>query len=187
MNYTKQFKRNIILAIILLGFASLFLATRSSLFYRNMTYVGNMSEYRILFILWGIAQSTFFTCMASFIISRYAQNKDYKLLCILTLSDFVCNVIAYLLPYKHPGGDFISQMHVFLSFNSSVLAVIILLYMMKLLFSQNYTAFIKVKKQMSLLLTIIFFLAMLLGDFTGIMEIVFLNGISIIMYTMLFK
>ena len=187
MNYSTRFKRSIISAILLLGVTSLFLATRSSLFYRNMTYVGNMAEYRILFILWGIVQSIFFTCMAYFIISRYAQGKTCKRLWSFTFLDFLLNVIAYLLPYQHPGGDFISQMHVFLSFNSSALAILILLYIMKLIFTQNYTVFIKVKNQMSILLILIFFLAMLLGDFTGIMEIVFLNGISIILYTMLFS
>ena len=115
---------------------------------------------------------------------RYTK-ENFKKVRNLIIFDALLNMMAYLLPYKHPGHDLISQIHVYLSFISSALAVLILLYILKEMFYKNMNVFQKCKNQIMILLTIIFFLAMLLGDFTGIMEIVYLNGISILMYTML--
>lgn len=187
MKKTNNLSKIIIGSMLFLGCISLYIATRASLFYRNMTFVGNMPAYRLLFITWGIMQSIFFTSMAFMICDRYFVNTEKQNVKIFILVDTALNIIAYLLPYKHPGGDLLSQLHVYLSFISSALAVCILLYILKRLAFIHPGNFIVCRNQIFTLLMIISFLAMLLGDFTGIMEIVYLNGISIIMYTMLFK
>lgn len=183
MEFSKNDKRLILAMICILDVCCLFLATRASLFYRNMTFVGNTPQYRWLFVIWGILQSFFFAFMAFRICKKY-QTKKY--IYTLTISDTILNIIAYLLPYKHPGGDFISEMHVFLSFITSIFAAIILLLILKEIFYKNYDVFTTCKNILTIFTSIIIFLAMALGDFSGIMEIVFLNGMYLILYTMLF-
>ena len=111
MEFRKEFKHFIQISIILLGIGSFYLASRTSLLYSNMTYVGNLIEYRILFIVWGIAQSSFFAFMAYFISKKYLQNKSLYITQGMILIDTIGNILSYLFPYTPPGGNLYSQLH----------------------------------------------------------------------------
>lgn len=183
MEFSKNYKRIILAIICILDLCCIYLATRESLFYRNMTNVGNTPQYRWLFVIWGILQSFFFAYMAFQICRKYQTKKSIY---AFVICDTILNIVAYLLPYKYPGGDLISEMHVLSSFYSSIFAVLILVLILKELFYKHYDLFNTCKNILTIFTSIIIFLAMALGDFTGIMEIVFLNGMYFILYTMLF-
>lgn len=171
--------------MITLALLSLFLATRSSLFYENLTYIGNIPTYRPLFLLWGISQSLFYGFLYYQIMQKWLIKNN--LVTFFTVLAILMNILSFLLPYQNHSGDLLSQIHVYMSIGSSIITCLILLWLIQKMQTYDFTIFIHARSILLRLITIIGFLAMLLGDFTSIMELVFTNGISFLLITMISK
>lgn len=160
----------------MLASLSLYLATRSSLFYENLTYIGNLETYRPIFIVWGVSQSLFYGFLYYQIIKKW--NLNYPLANGLTFLAIIMNILSFLLPYQNHSGDLLSQAHVYMSIGSSVLTLFIILWLTQRMQILEFNIFLRIKNFLFKFVILIGFLAMLLGDFTSIMELVFTNGIS---------
>lgn len=163
---------------------SFYLATRSSLFYENLTYVGNMNEHRLLFLIWGISQSLYY----AFLYMQIIQKKEIKntVMNIAVACASILNIISFLLPYQNHSGDLLSQIHVYTSIGSSVLTCIILLWLLQSMQTINFNTFLIVRNHFMVLVSIVVFMAFLFGDFTSIMELFFTNGISYLLLCFLY-
>lgn len=184
--FMKIKRQNLNLGImILLASISLYLATRSSLFFENLTYIGNLSQYRPLFLVWGISQSLFYGFLYYQIIKKWHIKNQF--ISTLTILAIVANIISFILPYQNHSGDLLSQIHVYMSIGSSVLTCFIILWLIQRMQQIDFNLFLEARNKMMIMITLVGFMAILLGDFTSIMELIFTNGISYLLITMIPK
>ncbi|NBK96446.1 MAG: hypothetical protein EOM50_00230 [Erysipelotrichia bacterium] len=164
--------------LFLLPLFSLYLASQASLFYENLTYVGNLAMNRSLFIIWGILQSLYyFICFYYFTIKTTLLHKNF-----LYISGFctLLSIIAFLLPYQNHSADIVSQLHVYGSMLSCIITYIIILYIIKKTADYDYVFFQHSKNIVFLILTMFAFCIILLGDISTLSELILLDGLNLI-------
>lgn len=172
---TKQ--KIFILALgVSLPMLSFYLASKASLFYENLTYVGNLASNRTLFIIWGILQSLFYGASYFYIIQKFnTQNKRLRLLCIFITS---MSIIAFLLPYQNHSADILSQLHVYGSMLSCIFSFVLLIQQIIAFATHDLYLFTQAKKGLFMVVSSFAFLILLFGDISSMSELFLLNGLN---------
>lgn len=163
---------------LLLPVLSLYLGTRASLFYENITYVGNMKQHHLLFIIWGTLNSLYYMGSYLFLIKQLPNiSKHHSILCICMT---ILSILSFLCPYKLHSGDLLSQFHVYGSIiaGAGTLALLMHTTLYAQMFYPHY--FSKIKNMLMMILIISSTLLLTLGDISTLMELVLLNGLNYI-------
>lgn len=172
-----------IIGIIILPLFSLYLSSKASLFYENLTYVGNLSINRNLFIIWGILQSLFYFISFCYLYQKLNMQKKW-MLSVCTLITLL-SIIAFLLPYTNHSGNIISQLHVYGSMCSCIATYVIIIIIINDCIYINFNYYIHSRKLLFLVLTTFTFCIILFGDISTLSELVLLDGLNILFIDML--
>lgn len=169
--------------IIILPILSIYLGTRASILYENLTYIGNTLQYRFLFLVWGITLSLFY-CFSYFKVVKLYELKQptYNYLCIIATC---LNIIAMLMPFKNHSGDIFSQLHIYTSFMATLLTCLLIYKIVSKLQKTDFLIFLFIRNSILSLISLSTMCILLLGDFSTLLEIIFTNGISFLFYTLL--
>lgn len=184
-NIKKSEQLLIISGLIILPLLSFYLSSKASLFYENLTYVGNLSSNRTLFILWGIIQS-FFYFICFYRLYHKLQMKQ-KWLISLSLLLTIISIIAFLVPFTNHSGDILSQFHIYGSMFSCLWTYLIIVYTLNDCAKYDFHYFIKCRNLLFLIVSIFAFCIILLGDISTISELVLLDGLNILFIYMLIQ
>lgn len=161
---------------VFLPLFSLYLSSKASMFYENLTYVGNLESNRYLFMIWGIVQSLYY--LLSYYISATTLHVYNRKLFIVSIIITVISIVAFLLPYQNHSGDIISQLHVYGSMLSCIATFILIIIMLSTLSYYDYVIFEKAKKLILLILSGFAFCILLFGDISTLSELILLNGLN---------
>lgn len=173
-------KKVIVLGSIacLLCTVSILLASQANLFYENLTYIGNLANTRLYFMLWGIALSLFYaySYYTLYNVIPYAKHKyvPYSILCC------VVSIIAFVLPYQNHSGDLLSQLHVYGSMASCIATYIIVAFT---LFDASLVERKQTHRIQTLFYAILFISVasiLFIGDISSFGELLLLNGLSLV-------
>lgn len=167
----------IIIGVIILPLCSLYLSSKASLFYENLTYVGNLPSNRGLFIIWGIIQSSFYFICFYKLYHKLQMKEKWQIVVSLVLT--IISIIAFLLPFTNHSGDIFSQLHIYGSMFSCLGTYLIMIYILNDCAKYNLYYFIKCRNLLFLIVSIFAFCILLLGDISTISELVLLNGLNI--------
>lgn len=169
--------------LFILPLFSLNLSSKASLFYENLTYVGNLTNNRHLFIIWGILQSVFY--FASFYTLYHKLNLQKKHLISLSACLMSISIIAFLLPYSNHGGDILSQLHVYGSMFSCIGTYGMIVYVLTEQANYDFHYFISCRNLLFIILSIFAFCILLLGDISTLSELFLLDGLNLIFIYMI--
>lgn len=168
-----------LLTLIILPFLSFSLASHSSLFYENLTYIGNKPEHRLLFQIWGVAQSLLFYFYFIYwqTLTKTINRNRHTIAQIITL----VNISSFFIPYSK-SDPILSNLHVYTSLLPSVFTIVIVMYCLKDFQFANPIYFSKNTKLLSLFITLLFLSLFLFGDISTISELLLTNFLNFIFY-----
>ncbi len=161
---------------LLLPALSFYLASKASLFYENLTYVGNLASNRSLFMVWGILQSLCYFIAYLYVTDKFhTRKKSSDILCAMIT---LISIIAFVLPYQNHSGDIVSQLHVYGSMSSCIFTFVLVMRQIVLFASIDLYLYEKAKTYFLLILSLFAFLIILFGDISTLSELVLLNGLN---------
>lgn len=175
----------LISGIILLPLFSLYLSCKTSLFYENLTYVGNLAINRKLFILWGILQSLFYFISFWYLYHKLHLQKKWMLPLSGTIT--ILSIIAFLLPYTNHSGDLFSQLHVYGSIGSCIATYWIIIKTIYDCIFYHFDYYVICRKLLFLILSAFGFSIILLGDISTLSELILLDGLNVIFIFMILR
>lgn len=163
-------------ANLLLLSLSLFLATRDSLFFENLTHVGNQKEWRFLFLFWGILQSFYFFYL--YLMSLKIESQHTLGKTILATIALCLNLAGLLLPYQNGSSDLFSQLHVYGCIIATILSWLLYLHLLYDLSKKNILAFHHCLQPTLWIVCLFTFVILLFGDISSLAELILLNGLN---------
>lgn len=183
MNIKKSKWILIICGLLFLPLLSFYLSSKASLFYENLTYVGNLPSNRSLFILWGIMQSCFYFICFYRLYHKLQMKQKWLISSSLLLT--IISIIAFLVPFTNHSGDILSQFHIYGSMFSCLGTYLIIVYTLNDRANDDFDYFIKCRNLLFLIISIFAFCIILLGDISTISELVLLDGLNILFIYMI--
>lgn len=174
-----------IIGVLILPLFSLYLSSKASLFYENLTYVGNLPKNRIIFIIWGICQSLYYFCCFHLLYKKMHIQKRREY--ILSLLFTFISIIAFLVPYTNHSSDLCSQLHVYGSMLSCIATYLILIGVINDSASYDFAYFDHCRKLLAAILSAFAFCILLFGDISTLSELILLDGLNILFVYMLLK
>lgn len=109
---------------IIIPILTIFVTTRSSLLYENVTYIANHSQYRFLVCILAILLSYHYFSSFKIIFKQthFKNTLTSKLLLLSTLSI----TIAFLIPYNPALYPLLSKLHVLFSLGGAIVFILLL-------------------------------------------------------------
>lgn len=172
-----------ILAVIVIPVTSLILGLQESVLYENLTYIGNQPQYRLLFQIWGVLVSV------DYLVSFYYLTRKtgvygkrlIPLACVLT----IMSISSFFIPYNTEIYPMLSNLHVYASLLSSVFTIFLIIYYVYLFQFIQPVYFEKCFRFMISFIIIAVTLLFVLGDISGILELVMSIFLSLFLYYMI--
>ncbi|MDF9823789.1 hypothetical protein M2475_000194 [Breznakia sp. PF5-3] len=169
-------------AFIILPIFSILLGVQESIFYENLTYIGNQPQYRLLFQIWGI------TISLDYFFSFYYLTKKTKvygkrLLPIAAVLSFI-SILSFFIPYN-AHQPLLSNLHVYTSLSSSLLTICLIFYYVHLFQFDEPAYYQKCFRCIIAFMIICVTLLLILGDISGILELVMTLFLSVFLYYMI--
>lgn len=170
-------------AFILIPIFSIILGLQKSIFYENLTYIGNQKEFRLYFQLWGVILSLDYFISFYYLTKKTNVTKPHFVLFAGVLT--FLSITSFFLPYQPTQYPQLSNLHVYTSLASSVFTIVLLTYYVHLFQFVDVEYYQRCSKIIHSYLIISAILLLGLGDISGILELFMAIFISIFLYYMI--